>query len=128
MAARRAGVRVEGARRLRATLRAAGSSLSDLKDANRRAAGIAAGASRPLAPMLTGRLRASVRSSGTVTAGIIRAGRKSVPYAGPQHWGWPSRGIKATPFLTLGAQSSEPVWIPLYEAEMHAAIARVKGK
>lgn len=126
--AERVGVRVEGARRLRSTLRAAGASLTDLKDANRRAAGIAAGASRPLAPVRSGRLAASVRSSGTVSAGIIRAGRKSVPYAAPIHWGWPSRGIKATPFLTLGAQTSEPVWLPLYEAEMHTAIARVKGK
>lgn len=124
----RVGVRVEGARRLRTTLRAAGHSLTDLRDANRRAAGVAAGASRPLAPFRTGRLRASVRSSGTVSAGIIRAGRKSVPYAGAIHWGWPSRKIKATPFLTLGAQSSEPVWLPLYEGEMHTALARVKGK
>lgn len=124
----RVGVQVEGARRLRRTLRAAGHDLDDLRDANRRAAGIAAGASAPLAPFLTGRLRRSVRSSGTMTAGIIRAGRKSVPYAAPIHWGWPSRGIKSTPFLTLGAQSSEPVWLPLYETDMHTAIARVKGK
>lgn len=126
--AARVGVRVEGARRLRTTLRAAGHSLTELRDANRRAAGVAAGASRPLAPFRTGRLSASVRSSGTISAGVIRAGRKSVPYAGAIHWGWPSRGIKATPFLTIGAQSSEPVWVPIYEAEMHAALARVKGK
>lgn len=109
-------------------MRAAGHSLADLKDANRHAANIASDASAPLAPFRTGALRRSVRSSGTVSAGIIRAGRKRVPYAGPIHWGWPSRGIRATPFLTQGAQTSEPVWLPLYETEMHSALSIVKGK
>lgn len=122
------GVKVEGAKRLRRTLRAAGHDLGDLKDANRRAAGIAANSAAQYTPFLTGRLRKSVRSSGTISAGVVRAGRKSVPYAGQIHWGWPSRGIKARPYLTMGAQSSEPVWLPLYNADMSSAIAKVKGK
>jgi hypothetical protein len=34
------------------------------------------------------------------TAAVVRAGRASVPYAGPIHWGWPSRHITAQPFST----------------------------
>lgn len=121
-------VKVEGAARLRRTLRAAGLDLSDLKTANAAASKTAAGAARPFTPVRSGALLRSVRSSGTLTAGIIRAGRKSVPYAGAIHWGWPAHGITAQPFLTEGARASEPVWIKLYEADMADAINKVKGK
>lgn len=121
----RAVVEVRGARELRASLKKAGLSLDDLVQAHRQAGQVAAVAASP--PIVSGRLAGTVRSSGTKTAAIIRAGRASVPYAGPIHWGWPRRHIAARPFLTIAAQRTEPEWIKFYEAARDKAIDQVKG-
>lgn len=126
--AKRPLVEIDGARELRRTLRAAGDDMEDLKAANLAAANIAASAARGRAPRLTGALAGDIRASGTKTAGIVRAGRKRIPYAGPIHWGWPARGMKARPYITEGAQQTEPVWVPLYQREIDKALNKVKGK
>lgn len=126
--AKRPLVEVEGARQLRNTLRAAGDDLEDLKAANQQAADIAATAARMRAPRRSGTLAGDIRASGTKTAGIVRAGRKKIPYAGPIHWGWPARGIEAQPYMTEGAQSTESIWVPLYQELMDDALKKVKGK
>lgn len=122
-----AGIKVAGARQLRKTLRAAGDDLSDLKKAHADAAAIAAEASAQLAPSRSGKLKASIRSSGTKTSGIIRAGRKSVPYANPIHWGWFARNIRPNLFASRGAQDSEGRWIRVYESALDDALDKVKG-
>lgn len=125
-------VGVEGAARLRKTLRESGDDLGELKAANRRAAATVAQHAAMLAPKRTGRLARTVRASGTNTFGVVRTGngRKSggVPYAGPIHWGWPARGIEANEFVTEAAQTTEPIWLQNYVAEMNTAIKKVKGK
>ncbi len=128
---------VQGGRALRATLKEADESLSDLKQAHAAAAAIAARASADLAPKRTGRLADTIRSSGTKTAGIVRAGLKSVPYAPVIHWGWGTRPnrqknwrggvIRANPFISRGAQDSEGRWIRIYENHVEQALAKVKG-
>ena len=128
---------VQGGRELRATLRQADEKLQDLKNAHAEAAAIAARASADLAPRRSGKLAESIRSSGTKTAAIIRAGFKSVPYAAPIHWGWgtrPNRAkkwrggpIAANPFLSQGAQDSEGRWIRVYENHVAQALEKVKG-
>lgn len=120
-------VRVEGAARLRRTLREAGDDLADMKAAHKRAAQIAANASADLAPKRSGRLADTIRSSGTKTAGTIRAGRASVPYANPIHWGWFRRGIQPQPFLSRGARDSEGRWIREYEDYLDTALEKVEG-
>lgn len=120
-------VRIEGGARLRRTLRAAGDDLSDLKAAHTAAAATAASGARGLVPTRTGRLAGSIRSSGTNSAGIVRAGRASIPYAGPIHWGWPARRIAAQPFLSDGATNTEPAWLPVYTAALDAALSKVEG-
>lgn len=125
--ARDTGIRVEGAAELRRTLKRAGDDLSDLKDAHREAANIVTVASRVKAPKRTGQLAASVRGSGAATTATIRAGRSSVPYAGPIHWGWPARGIPANPFITEAARATEPVWTHGYEAAVEKILHRIKG-
>lgn len=121
------GIKVDGARQLRKTLREAGDDLADLKAAHAAAAEIAARASAALAPSRSGALKASIRSSGTKTAGVVRAGKKAVPYAGPIHWGWFKRGIKPNLFISRGAQDSEGRWLPVYEQAVHTAIEKVEG-
>lgn len=128
---------VEGGRQLRQTLKQADEQLADLKRAHAEAAQIAAEASAQLAPRRSGKLAATIRSSGTKTAGIIRAGRKSVPYAAPIHWGWNTRPsarrgwrggtIDANPFLSTGAKDSEGRWIRVYERHVAEALEKVKG-
>lgn len=127
-----AGLKLEGGRNLRRTLREAGSDLTELKDANAQAAGIVAGRAQSWAPVSSGRLAATVRSSGTKTAGIVRAGnnRKSasgVPYAGPIHWGWKARNIRANPFMSYSAQATEPTWLKLYDSLVNKALSKIKG-
>lgn len=121
-------VAVEGGRQLRSALRKAGDDLSDLKTAHKDAAQIAAHASADLAPEASGRLKRTIRASGTKTAGIIRAGTARVPYAPPIHWGWPARHITAQPFLSDGARDSEGRWVRVYEDYVDRALDQVKGK
>lgn len=120
--------KVEGVKQLRASMKRAGVDLSELKAAHAEAGNIAAAAATARAPLgATGKLRASIRSSGTNTAAIVRAGKKAVPYAGPIHWGWPSRGITANTFMSDGATATEGQWIPVFEAAVEKAIQQVKG-
>lgn len=121
-------VHVEGAKQLRRTLKQAGGDLSDLRMANRHAAETIVPIAAGLAPVLTGRLKASVRAGATNRAGIVRAGFKKVPYAGPIHWGWPARGTHPHPFLSLAATGSEALWMEAYMDEVDSAIRKIKGK
>lgn len=125
--AKRGMVEIEGARRLRSTMRRAGLDLEDLKAAHARAAQIASNAAAARAPVRSGTLAGTVRSSGTKTAGIVRAGFARVPYAGPIHWGWPARGIPANTFITDAAQDTETVWLAIYEKAVESAIDQIKG-
>lgn len=118
---------VEGLSQLRRTLREAGDDLSDLKALNKEAADIAARASARLAPVRSGRLKKTVRASGTKTTGIIRTGNKSAPYAGPIHWGWQKRNIRPQPFLADGTQNSKGEWLPVYELGLDGIVRRIEG-
>lgn len=130
--------RVEGGRTLRRTLREAGSDLQELRDAHQQAADIAARAAVALAPERSGDLRNNIRAAGTKTAGIVRAGNNtSLQYAGPVHWGWPTRPnaekgwrggpINPNTFMVDGAEQSRHRWEPIYERAVERAIANVKG-
>ena len=123
-----AWVEVEGGRRLRSSLKKAGVDMKRLSAINRKAATMVANAARPATPRLTGRLAASVRAGATQRAGIVRAGRKTLPYAGPIHWGWPRRGIRPQPWIANTASATEGAWVPLYERHMKEIVKDVKGK
>lgn len=118
-------VRVEGARELRRTLKAAGQDVQDLKDAHAGAGSIVIGAARP--PHRSGRLAASQRAGATATAATVRAGRKSVPYAQVIHWGWGKRHIAANPWLSRAARDTEPAWTRLYEDAVERVLHRIRG-
>lgn len=116
---------VVGGRQLRRTMKAAGLDMKDLNRAHKAAAQVVADEATP--PVRTGKLATTVRAGGTRTMGVVRAGYKSVPYAGPIHWGWPARNITANPFLSDAAQRSEPTWIELYEQEIDRIINKIEG-
>ena len=100
-------VRVEGAKELRRALRRAENDLEKkaLKEAHAAGARLVAAAATQIVPKVSGTLAGSIRASGTQTKGIVRAGRKSVPYAGVIHFGWPRRNISPQPFLCEAADS-----------------------
>ena len=124
------GFQLEGGRQFRKALKEAGDDLSDLKDTHREAAQIVAKAAQGVVPHKSGALAASIRPAGTKTAGIVRAGKKAVPYANAIHWGrkmWPSTTatlappctrhlapIRPTYFITGPASQTEPQWVELY--------------
>lgn len=91
---------VVGQKRFVQTMRKAGADMQELKEVNRRAADIAKPEAVARAPRgKTGRLAGSIRAGATQKAGIIRAGRKTVPYAGPINYGWPARNIRPRTFV-----------------------------
>lgn len=117
------GVKVDGARELRAALKKAGIDLTDeIKDAHADVADVVFARARQLVPVapvsmtsaVPGLLKDTLRTSGTKTAAIVRAGKKKVPYAGPIHWGWFKRNIKPSLFLSRAAAETEQAWINVY--------------
>lgn len=122
------GVKVEGAARLRSTLRRAGADMKEMTETHRVIAGIIV--SSTTAPYKDGDLSATVRPGATRTAAIARAGnnrKTGVPYANPIHWGWHRRHIKPHPFLSLAAQRSEPKWFAAYTAAIDRILDKIKG-
>lgn len=120
-------VEVKGAKELRKQLKAAGDDLKDLKDTHKKIAQIVEFDALQLAPVVTGGLVGSIRASGTQTSAIVRAGRKSAPYAGPIHWGWPARNITAQPFLVDAQEAKYEDWMGEYTELVDRALNKVAG-
>jgi hypothetical protein len=106
-------IKLEGEKQLRKALRDFEDGTKDLKVVHAEAAKLVQLAAR--APVVSGALAASIRSSGTARSGVVRAGKKSVPYAGPIHWGWPKRNIKANPFLSKALETETDEVVDVYE-------------
>lgn len=134
-------IRVEGADRLKRTMRKAGADLGELRQANRAAANTVAAAARPMTPVgkprprrgrgrpkAPGRLMRSIRTSASLKAGIVKAGNRRVPYAAVIHYGWRARGIRERPWLHNAAVSTEPIWTKNYTRKMNEILRHVKGK
>ena len=108
---------VVGQKRFVQTMRKAGADMKELKDVNRQAANIA----------LPAKLAGSIRVGATQKAGVIRAGRKSVPYAGVINYGWPKRGIKPRLFVNQGVAGTEGAWRRVYKQFIDKTMSKVKG-
>ena len=115
---------VVGQKRFVQTMRKAGADMQELKEVNRRAADIAKPEAVARAPRgKTGRLAGSIRAGATQKAGIIRAGRKTVPYAGPINYGWPARNT----FVNDAVASTESQWAKEYETFVKKTMNQIKG-
>lgn len=119
-------VTVEGARELRATTARAASELSRLDTADSRASAYLAQRAKGLAPRLTGRLAGSIRAGRTKDAATVTAGA-GVPYAGPIHWGWPARNIRAHPFMVDALSAGEPTVASIYMGEVTRIVNGIRG-
>lgn len=119
---------VVGQKRFVQTMRKAGADMQALKGVNREAADIALRSVLPLVPVgKTGHLKQSVRVGATMKAGVIRAGRKTVPYAGVINYGWPAHGIRPRLFVNNGVASSESMWQRPYKRFIEQTLKQIRG-
>lgn len=127
-------ITVEGGRQLRATMRAAGMDMQRMKDAHAATARVAQQGITAKAPKKSGAMAATVRSSGTMSYAVVRAGFKSRPYAGPNNWGWPANagGIRGSfggdHWMYAGARATESAWVAVYAAEVQKIANTIRGK
>ena len=120
--------RVEGLAKLQRELKQAGEDTQDLKTAGKTAARIVMAEAKRTAPVRTGALKRSIRTSVTKkNVGILGGKAVVVPYAQPIHWGWPKRGIRENPWISRAARVTQPQWLPGYIEEINKATAKVKG-
>jgi hypothetical protein len=127
---RRPAIGVDGLNSLKRSLKAAGVELQDLKDAHAAVAATVVRAARftPKNPARsTGALAASVRGAGQAGAAVVRAGRASLPYTQPTHWGWPSRHVTAQPFVWDAIANTQEQWLGEYERALRQIINDIEG-
>jgi len=118
-------IQLQGYKQLRRDMKELGDeAVAGLKQVNKEAADLVADTARPDVPVRSGRLKGTLRTTGTLRGGVVRIGRKAVPYAGPVHFGWPSRpnpgkGIRGgpiapNPFLYEATDQRIPEVLALY--------------
>lgn len=118
-------VKVEGAARVAAAFRSLGLKARDLSPAFQRIGAKVKADAATLAPTLTGRLAADLRTTKAKTRATVAVGRASVPYAGPINYGWPGHNIEATYFLNRAAEANEDESRDEILNEMNRLIRRV---
>lgn len=133
MAVKQGAVTVEGLNELRRFIRRFPDDLSKdgLKRIHDKVAEPVESEAKSRVPRRSGRLAGSIRrAKGSTKAATVRAGRASVPYAGPIHFGWPNRRvvwgkqtdgpvpIRAQPFLTDALDAKREVVFDMYEDEL----------
>lgn len=111
-----ATVQVEGLREIVRGLEQAGVELDDLKDIFGEIASEAAGVAGPVVPRRTGALASTTRGNRAKNKAVVTIGKARTPYAGPIVWGWPARGIKASPVVPRTNQYMETRAPELLEA------------
>lgn len=74
-----------------------------------------------------GRLAASGRISALKFSAKVSFGSNAVPYAGPIHFGWGARHIKANKFLYRAFDAAKPEMVHLFNHSVEALVERVKG-
>src|SRR4029077_6832847 len=97
----------------------------DLPRAQKESADRVAIVARQNAPVVSGRLRASIRAETSTGEGRVTA---DVVYAGVIHNGWPGRNIAANPFLSDALAESEGTVADVYAAELDRVVGKIKGK
>lgn len=118
-------VKVEGARELQRALREMAGNTRDLTKVNKQAAQPVLEEARKLVPVVSGTLRRSIRVSARAKGAAVLAGKNTVPYAGPIHYGWPRRNIEAQPFLIDALAEKRQAVIDTYELYIGQLVVKV---
>jgi hypothetical protein len=117
-------IKVKGADQLRKALRQVDSGIKDLKGVHADAAKVVEQRATQIVPRRTGRLEASIRSSGQARQGVVRAGSAGLPYAGVIHFGWAGHNISPQPFLYDALDDRAGEVLDTYERGVEALIRR----
>lgn len=119
---------LEGADQLIKAIRKTEIDAKDLKDVHRDSAKLIVDEARRGVVRRSGKLRGSVRAGATKTAGVVRAGGKRVPWAGPYHFGHfnrPQGGfIRPNPFLYDALDDRAEQVVRNYEKFVNRVVAR----
>ena len=118
-------VEVVGLRKVVTQLQRLGTQAEDLKGAFTRIGSRAVTHAQRGAPKRTGRLAGSVRQSRRKNSVYLYAGRARLPYAGPIHFGWPARNIKANPWMYRTVDDVGPWAVKELEREIATLIRRL---
>lgn len=100
----RDAIKVEGLSKVQRDLRKLSTDALDLNkteflETNKQVAEIVINETKKYVPILSGALAAAIRNASTKKSAKIRVGNATVQYAGPIHFGWPSRSIRPNPFI-----------------------------
>ena len=98
--------------------------LKELKAVNKDAAEVVATEARVLVPVRSGRLKSSIKASGTQAAGLVRAGKAGVPYTKVIHFGWARHNIKPQPFLYEALDKRKSEVYERYEKQVNELVER----
>ncbi len=97
------GVKIENLAKVRRELKKLSSDVDyraiEFLPVNKSIAAAVLGDAKAYVPVRSGDLSGTMRAAATKTSARVKAGYKSVPYAGPIHFGWPARRIKPQPFF-----------------------------
>lgn len=81
-------IQVDGLAECFRALKAIGTPVEAIKEANRESGEIVARTARNIVPVQSGALRRTIRVANVSTNVKIRAGNARTPYGNPIHWGW----------------------------------------
>ncbi len=102
-------------------------SVVEVKQLNLATARIVAADAVGRAPVMSGKLAASIRMRATATSGSVVAGGAAIPYAPPIHWGWPDHNISPQPFMYEALDARRPDVLAAYERGIKIITERVHG-
>lgn len=122
-------IEVEGLRELVRDLRRVGDkdAIRAVKLANRDGAEVVADQAKVEVPRRTGTLAGTIRAGSSQRAGIVRAGKAAVPYAGVIHFGWPERNIAPQPFVYEAMDSRADEVFDLYAERIGHVVNGIGG-
>lgn len=93
-------------------------SLNAVKAGNKEGAEVVAKEAKILVPRQSGKLGRSIRANASIKRGVVAAGRASLPYAGPIHFGWAAHNISPQPFIYEAADKRASDVIAAYENQI----------
>jgi hypothetical protein len=133
-------IQVDGLAELFRALKAVGTPVEAIKEANRESGELVARTARNIVPVSPGggNLRKTIRVANVTTNVKIRAGNARAPYANPIHWGWFrdkkrgfNRNILPNPFMAKALGYTREEVVANYVANIQKLIKKhetTKGK
>ena len=122
-------ITVDGLVGLIKALRAIGTPVEAIREANEAVGGMVLRTAKNIAPVRSGDLRRTIKLGKATTNVKIRAGLKRVPYANPIHWGWfydrnnfITKNIKPNPFMARALGYNRDEILVKYASEMKKLI------